>query len=88
MQLFSAATIVSGINAFDGAQRYFAVFPNYILPVFYIVSQLFKLVVCSASVRGGAAAQREPESREAECRFGYGISYSCVSALKTKKPSS
>lgn len=40
LQLFSAATIVSWINTFNGAQRYFSVFPNYILPVFYIISQL------------------------------------------------
>lgn len=85
LQLFSAATIVSGINAFDGALRYFSVFPNYILAMLHIVSQLFKLVVCSASVRGGAA-HRELGRREGECWLWYGISYSCVSALKTKKP--
>lgn len=45
LQLFSAATIVSWINTFNGAQRYFSVFPNYILPAFYIISQLMKPVV-------------------------------------------
>lgn len=55
LQLFSAATIVSRINAFNGALRYFSVFPNYILRAFHIVSQLFNLAVCSASVRDGAA---------------------------------
>lgn len=84
LQLFSAATIVSRINAFDGTLRYFSVFLNYTLSVFYIESQLFRLVVCSASVRDGAA-QIELERRECEC--GFGISYSCVSALKPKKPS-
>lgn len=77
LQLLSATTIVSRINAFDVAQRYFSVFANDILPVFCIVSQLFKLVVCSASVRDGAA-HRDLESREGECRFWYGISYLCV----------
>lgn len=63
LQLFSAATIVSRINASDGALRYFPVFPNYILPVFHIVSQLYKLVVCSASARDGAAHGRAGEER-------------------------
>lgn len=34
LQLFSAATIVSRINAFDGTLRYFSVFLNYTLSVF------------------------------------------------------
>lgn len=40
---FAAATVVSRINAFS-------VFPNYIQNVFHIISQLFKLVICSESV--------------------------------------
>lgn len=65
-QLFSAATIVSRINAFDGALRYFSVFPNYILPVFYIGSQLFELVVCGASGRDSAAQREQREGRRDE----------------------
>lgn len=49
--------------------------------MFYIEFQLFRLVVCSASVRDGAV-QIELERRKCEC--GFGISYSCVSALKSK----
>lgn len=63
LQLFSAATIVCRINALDGALRYFYVFPNYILPVLCFVSQLLKPVVCSASVRDGAAQKGAGEQR-------------------------
>lgn len=81
LQLFSAAAIVSRINASDGTLRYFSVFRNYTPSIFYIEFQLFRLVVCSASVRDGAV-QIELERRECEC--GFGISYSCVSGPKTK----
>lgn len=62
LQLFSAATTVSRINVFDGALRYFSVFPNHIVTVFRVISQLFKLEVCSASVSDGAA-QKAGEER-------------------------
>lgn len=55
LQSFSAVTIISRINALDDAPRYFSVCPNCISPVCYIVSQPFKLVVCSASVRDAEA---------------------------------